>query len=218
VELPSPAPPPQDPSSTLNPSVSLMITSGSTETYYPTIVSSNATIVSILVVSITDACGSVVCLVIFPTSCGRGWEFPCSLGYCGSPFPPPPPPPLNLSLSANLTSDSVSSTMTTLPSGFFTEMSSNSLWTGNTWVTTEAGGSSTIVPVIVGCHNCGGDYGGIVLWNLPRFLMYPLSSQDFPNSQNFTCPALRFLVSKSEIVHQKLIKILLVITPIGHKV
>jgi len=82
----------------------------------------------------------------------------------------------------------MSFTMTTLPSGFSTEMTSNSLWTDNTWITTEVASSTTILPVIVECHNCGGDHGGIILWNLPEISDVSFVIPGFPKLSKLHLP------------------------------
>ncbi|KAG8674092.1 hypothetical protein FPOAC1_000055 [Fusarium poae] len=41
-------------------------------------------------------------------------------------------------------------------------------WTSNTWITTTSDGSEpTVVPVLVGCDDCGGSGSGIILWGFP---------------------------------------------------
>ncbi|KAM0494488.1 hypothetical protein ACHAP8_008631 [Fusarium lateritium] len=41
-------------------------------------------------------------------------------------------------------------------------------WTSNTWITTTSEGSDpTVVPVLVGCDDCGGSGSGIILWGFP---------------------------------------------------
>ncbi|KIL84128.1 hypothetical protein FAVG1_12705 [Fusarium avenaceum] len=41
-------------------------------------------------------------------------------------------------------------------------------WTSNTWITTTSDGSEpSIVPVLVGCENCGGGGSGIIIWGFP---------------------------------------------------
>ncbi|KAL8951127.1 MAG: hypothetical protein Q9222_002871 [Ikaeria aurantiellina] len=62
------------------------------------------------------------------------------------------------------------STMITSPPGLSVEPATNSQWTSNTWITTTALGSTdaTVVPVLVGCPECGGRVGsGLVVWHLP---------------------------------------------------
>lgn len=64
-------------------------------------------------------------------------------------------------------------TFTEAPKGFdHTTVGDHPEWTSNTWITTTSDDSSepTIVPVLVGCKQCGGRGSGIVLWNFPKTL------------------------------------------------
>ncbi|KAJ4252300.1 hypothetical protein NW762_010897 [Fusarium torreyae] len=61
--------------------------------------------------------------------------------------------------------------VTDLPDDFApTTVSNHPEWTTNTWITTTSGDSSepTVVPVIVGCKNCGGKGSGIILFGFPN--------------------------------------------------
>ncbi|KAF4959100.1 hypothetical protein FGADI_1978 [Fusarium gaditjirri] len=51
-----------------------------------------------------------------------------------------------------------------------TTVSGHPEWTSNTWITTTSGDSSqpTVVPILVGCKNCGGDGSGIILFHFPK--------------------------------------------------
>lgn len=71
--------------------------------------------------------------------------------------------------SAAIASDSpaVTSTMTTQPSGFLTVLTTDPAFTENRWITTEEGGHTTVLPVIVGCPGCGPD-GATILKHLPE--------------------------------------------------
>nr|XP_036579339.1 uncharacterized protein CTRU02_10585 [Colletotrichum truncatum]KAF6786886.1 hypothetical protein CTRU02_10585 [Colletotrichum truncatum] len=84
--------------------------------------------------------------------------------------------------------------MTTLPPGFFIQTLTKSEWTTNTWITTTASdGSQTVVPVLVGCSECGTDGGGIVLWNLPHIPNVSFKFPDLPNLPQFALPCIRLL-------------------------
>ena len=63
----------------------------------------------------------------------------------------------SLSSTLTLDLDLITSTMTTLSSGFSTEVLTGTTMTGNMWLTTEQGGQTTVVPVVA----------GTILWNLP---------------------------------------------------
>ncbi|KAK3167159.1 hypothetical protein OEA41_010285 [Lepraria neglecta] len=67
-------------------------------------------------------------------------------------------PSSTTSSTSSLNLDLITSTMTTLPPGFYTEVPTSTTLVGNMWLTTEQGGHSTIVPVV----------GGTILWNLPE--------------------------------------------------
>ncbi|KAH7327189.1 hypothetical protein BKA65DRAFT_566531 [Rhexocercosporidium sp. MPI-PUGE-AT-0058] len=84
-------------------------------------------------------------------------------------------------------------TVTTSPPGFSTEATTNSLWTGNTWITTESHGRATIVPVLVGCHRCGGTHGGIILWNFPEIPDVSFEIPEFPSLPTFHFPCIQVL-------------------------
>lgn len=59
--------------------------------------------------------------------------------------------------------------VTEAPPGFNpTTVSDHPEWTSNTWITTTSDGSEpTVVPVLVGCNDCGGIGSGIILWDFP---------------------------------------------------
>ncbi|KAJ4026347.1 hypothetical protein NW752_001287 [Fusarium irregulare] len=59
--------------------------------------------------------------------------------------------------------------VTEAPPGFNpTTVSDHPEWTSNTWITTTSEGSDpTVVPVLVGCNDCGGSGSGIILWGFP---------------------------------------------------
>ena len=63
--------------------------------------------------------------------------------------------------------DALTSTDTVQPSDASTEGITNTAISENYWLTTQVGGQTTVVPVIVGCPGCGGIGGGIILWNFP---------------------------------------------------
>jgi hypothetical protein len=126
-------------------SISYVTISGLTAAFTPTQVPWEASLTTILTITIAHASGNPYGMIIFPSAGGLGWIFPCDLDACATPFPSPPlEPPLAAWISANAeleeasaSSAMASSTMTTLPPGFSTAISTNSLWTDNTWVTTE---------------------------------------------------------------------------------
>ncbi len=74
----------------------------------------------------------------------------------------------------------VTSTDTVPPPNLSTQLVT-STWTSNTWLTTTVGGKETIVPVLVGCAHCGGNGGGVVIWNYPPF---PDVTFQFPKLPN----------------------------------
>ncbi|KAI9157900.1 hypothetical protein HJFPF1_05884 [Paramyrothecium foliicola] len=67
-------------------------------------------------------------------------------------------------------------------------------WTTNTWTTTtDDEGSETVVPVLVGCDECGDDdHSGILLWGLPPVagILYTFSALPIPP---FTLPCIQML-------------------------
>ena len=84
-------------------------------------------------------------------------------------------------------SDIITSTDSVEPSDVSTEATTNTAWTDNFWLTTQVAGQTTVVPVVVGCSECGGKGGGIVLWNFPpiprvsfKFPKLKLPSISFP--------------------------------------
>ena len=85
----------------------------------------------------------------------------------------------------------VTSTLTSAPPSFSTDSTSNTAWTGNTWLTTTQNGQTTIVPVIVGCPTCGGIHGGIILWNLPELPSVSFQFPGFPNLPHFHLPCIK---------------------------
>ncbi|RGP71266.1 hypothetical protein FLONG3_7216 [Fusarium longipes] len=81
-------------------------------------------------------------------------------------------------------------TVTEAPDGFSTTVVGNHPeWTTNTWITTTSDDSSepTIVPVLVGCKNCGGSGSGIILWNWPKV---PDTWFQLPGLPKFTFPCI----------------------------
>ncbi|CAF3465515.1 unnamed protein product [Fusarium graminearum] len=62
-------------------------------------------------------------------------------------------------------------------------------WTTNTWITTTTseGSDPTVVPVLVGCNDCGGGGSGIILWGFP-----PVINTWFqlPNLPKFSFPCI----------------------------
>ncbi|KAL9099853.1 MAG: hypothetical protein Q9163_004701 [Psora crenata] len=56
--------------------------------------------------------------------------------------------------------DTITSTDTVQPSDASTEGTTNTAFSANYWLTTQVGGQTTVVPVIVGCPGCGGRDGG----------------------------------------------------------
>ncbi|KAG8354303.1 hypothetical protein FVEN_g7775 [Fusarium venenatum] len=81
-------------------------------------------------------------------------------------------------------------TVTDAPEGFAAStVSGHPEWTSNTWITTTSGDSSelTIVPVLVGCKNCGGSGSGIILWNFPKT---PDTWFKLPGLPKFTFPCI----------------------------
>lgn len=81
--------------------------------------------------------------------------------------------------------------MTTLPPGFYTEATTNTMWTDNTWLTTEVRGQQTILPVLVGCKSCGSSGGGLVLWNLPELPNVEFIIPGFPGLPKFHLPCIK---------------------------
>ena len=97
--------------------------------------------------------------------------------------------------AASLTSPTVMSTIPT--PDFSTEMVTNSAWSVNTLIATTQSGSSsaTVVPVLVGCKNCGGQNGGIILWGLPALPRIDWHFPKFPKLPSFTIPCSIFCAS-----------------------
>ena len=73
--------------------------------------------------------------------------------------------------------DAITSTATVQPSNASTQGVTNTAFSANYWLTTQVGGQTTVVPVVVGCPGCGGIGGGIILWNFPPI---PSVSFQFP--------------------------------------
>ena len=75
-------------------------------------------------------------------------------------------PRQTISDTSSTSLDIVTSTLTVPPTGFSTQMATNTQWSSNTWLTTSKDGHSTIVPVIVGCPGCGpiAAGAGIIIW------------------------------------------------------
>ncbi|KAL6918754.1 hypothetical protein FSST1_002780 [Fusarium sambucinum] len=61
-------------------------------------------------------------------------------------------------------------------------------WTSNTWITTTSEGSDpTVVPVLVGCDDCGGSGSGIILWGFPPV---PNTWLQLPGLPKFSFPCI----------------------------
>lgn len=95
--------------------------------------------------------------------------------------------------------DTITSTDTVQPSDASTEGTTNTAFSANYWLTTQVGGQTTVVPVIVGCPGCGGKDGGIILWNFPPI---PSVSFQFPKLNlppiSFPCIPIPFIKSCSK--------------------
>lgn len=95
--------------------------------------------------------------------------------------------------------DTITSTDTVQPSDASTQGTTNTAFSANYWLTTQVGGQTTVVPVIVGCPGCGGKDGGIILWNFPPI---PSVSFQFPKlnlpSISFPCIPIPFIKSCSK--------------------
>ena len=85
------------------------------------------------------------------------------------------------SSTTSLDLDLITSTMTTLPPGFYTEVPKSTTLVGNMWLTTEKDGHSTIVPVV----------GGTILWNLPEIPHVSFQFPDFPSIPHFHLPCIK---------------------------
>ena len=68
---------------------------------------------------------------------------------------------------------------------------------GNYWLTTQVSGSTTIVPVIVGCPGCG-QFGGTILWNFPSMPRINFKFPKFPKlpTISFPCVPIPWPVNK----------------------
>ena len=99
-------------------------------------------------------------------------------------------PPI-ASTSGGIATNLITGTVTSAPPDFSTQKISNTEWTGNTYVTTEKDGHSTIVPVIVGCPNCGGIHGGIILWGLPPIPDVSFQFPKFPDLPHIHLPCIK---------------------------
>ncbi|KAJ3547886.1 hypothetical protein NM208_g1284 [Fusarium decemcellulare] len=84
--------------------------------------------------------------------------------------------------------DGITSTLTVPPETFSPTTVSNDEWTTNTWITTTSEGSDepTVVPVLVGCPECGGDGHGIVIFGFPPTPNTVINIPGFP-SFSFPC-------------------------------
>ncbi|KAF5007216.1 hypothetical protein FDECE_6450 [Fusarium decemcellulare] len=84
--------------------------------------------------------------------------------------------------------DGITSTLTVPPETFSPTTVSNDEWTTNTWITTTSEGSDepTVVPVLVGCPECGGDGHGIVIFGFPPTPNTDINIPGFP-SFSFPC-------------------------------
>lgn len=100
--------------------------------------------------------------------------------------------------SPSLRSDLITTTNTVPPSDASTEGTTDTAFSANFWLTTQIAGQTTVVPVIVGCHGCGGKGGGIILWNIP---LIPGVSFQFPKFGlppiSFPCIPIPFIKSCS---------------------
>ncbi|KAL9639788.1 MAG: hypothetical protein Q9204_000962 [Flavoplaca sp. TL-2023a] len=87
------------------------------------------------------------------------------------------------------------STMDVVPPGLSIEEASNSLWTTNTWITTNAPGESepTVVPVLVGCPGCGPPGHGLIVFGLPKIPRVQFHFPSIPKLPRFHVPCLRIL-------------------------
>ncbi|KAF4473014.1 hypothetical protein FALBO_105 [Fusarium albosuccineum] len=84
--------------------------------------------------------------------------------------------------------DGITSTLTVPPESFSPTTVSNDEWTTNTWITTTSEGSDepTVVPVLVGCPECGGDGHGVVIFGFPPTPNTVINIPGFP-SFSFPC-------------------------------
>ena len=87
------------------------------------------------------------------------------------------------------------STMDVVPPGLSIEEASNSLWTTNTWITTNAPGESepTVVPVLVGCPGCGPPGHGLIVFGLPKIPRVQFHFPSIPKMPRFHVRCLRVL-------------------------
>ena len=85
----------------------------------------------------------------------------------------------------------ITSTDTEAPSDASTEGFTNSALatSGNYWLTTQVGGSTTVVPVIMGCPGCG-RFGGIILWNFPTIPEVNFKFPKFPKLPTVSFPCI----------------------------
>ncbi|RBR11234.1 uncharacterized protein FIESC28_09118 [Fusarium coffeatum] len=81
----------------------------------------------------------------------------------------PGPSATSNSITTAATTSTGMPVVTEAPPGFNpTTVSDHPEWTSNTWITTTSEGSDpTVVPVLVGCNDCGGSGSGIILWGFP---------------------------------------------------
>lgn len=86
------------------------------------------------------------------------------------------------------------STDTVQPSHASTKATTNTAISANYWLTTQVGGHTTVVPVIVGCLGCGGKGGGIILCNFPSIpkVSFQVPKLNLP-SVSFPCIPIPFI-------------------------
>ena len=106
--------------------------------------------------------------------------------------------------SSEVVAEMITSTDTVAPTDASTQGFTNSALStsGNYWLTTQVGGTTTIVPVIVGCPGCG-RFGGIILWNFPQLPKVNFKFPKFPKlpTVSFPCvpiPLIKKCSSSSE--------------------
>ena len=114
-----------------------------------------------------------------------------SQGQTSNGSPPQTTVPPIASTSGGIDTTLITGTITSAPTDFSTEKVSNTEWTGNTYITTEKDGHSTIVPVIVGCPGCGGIHGGIILWGLPPIPDVSFQFPKFPGLPHIHLPCIK---------------------------
>ncbi|KAL8864982.1 MAG: hypothetical protein Q9174_007137, partial [Haloplaca sp. 1 TL-2023] len=82
-----------------------------------------------------------------------------------------------------LTMPYITPTLTTLPPAVSIQTITDEALTSNMWLTTTTSDEKTaIVPVIVGCPQCGGKGGSLILWN------FPPNPMEFPDTAVLNIP------------------------------